>query len=410
MISRVLVDAGLRSHLPGGRRTERPGLERPPRRGGVRGLRGRRVRRLAAAALRPKWPCSPTWNSTTTATTCTSRTWRGCSGRSSAELPADGLLRLLRRRPAGGALCRRGRLPHVLVRVRAPARLSGARGEPCGTAAALRGLAPRHRKLAAVTSQVPGQHNVLNALACFATLAELGVSAGRDRGRRSAELQRAPCAGSSGRASATGSPWWTTTPIIPPSCGPPCAPLAKGEWSRVIAVFQPHLYSRTEFLHDGVRRGPARGRRGRGHRRLRSARGSHARGERQADRRQHAAAGAASKPVVYLPRLAPVVDYLERPPDRGTWSSPWAPATSTGWASASWSRPLRRHERGPVSVSASLSPDWAPSPACGCWRHAPLAPFTTIGAGGRAVCSSRSATGRPWPRSWPCWKGRRCRG
>ncbi len=23
----------------------------------------------------------------------------------------------------------------------------------------------------------------------------------------------------------------------------------EGEWSRVIAVFQPHLYSRTEFLH-----------------------------------------------------------------------------------------------------------------------------------------------------------------
>ena len=33
------------------------------------------------------------------------------------------------------------------------------------------------RQLASLTLEVPGRHNVLNALACFATLTELGVPA-----------------------------------------------------------------------------------------------------------------------------------------------------------------------------------------------------------------------------------------
>ncbi len=77
-----------------------------------------------------------------------------------------------------------------------------------------------------------------------------------------------------------------------------------GDWSRVIAVFQPHLYSRTEFLQRefaealleadvavvtdvyGAREDPLAG------------------GERQADRGWHAPVWPKNKPVVYLPRLS----------------------------------------------------------------------------------------------------------
>ena len=60
----------------------------------------------------------------------------------------------------------------------------------------LRGLARRARSSPTVTLQVPGRHNVLNALACFATLSELGVRAGAHRrGARPASPGR--CGGSS---------------------------------------------------------------------------------------------------------------------------------------------------------------------------------------------------------------------
>ena len=85
----------------------------------------------------------------------------------------------------------------------------------------------------------------------------------------------------------------------------------EGTWSRVIAVFQPHLYSRTEFLQTefaealleadvavvtdvyGAREDPLPGVSGKlivdGILRLQK-----------------------SKPVVYLPRLGSIVDYLNR--------------------------------------------------------------------------------------------------
>ena len=196
MISAGLGRRGLRSHLPRGRRTERSGLQRPARGGRVRGVRGGRVGRLFAAAAAPRWRCSPTWNWITTATTCTSRTSEGVQAvhRSSAGARA---VRLLRRRPPGRGLGRRRALPHVLVRVqRRRGRLPGAGGgqpEPAGSHFE---VWRAEQKVAAVALQVPGRHNVLNALACFATLAELGVRAGAHRpgaARASAE----PCAVSS---------------------------------------------------------------------------------------------------------------------------------------------------------------------------------------------------------------------
>jgi UDP-N-acetylmuramate--alanine ligase len=104
------------------------------------------------------------------------------------------------------------------------------------------------RRLADVTLAVPGRHNVLNALACFATLAELGVPA---------EKIVQGLAGFSGavrRFQLIGVRDGVT--VVDDYAHHPTELLAtlraarEGEWSRVVAVFQPHLYSRTEFLHN----------------------------------------------------------------------------------------------------------------------------------------------------------------
>ena len=102
----------------------------------------------------------------------------------------------------------------------------------------------------------------------------------------------------------------------------------------MIAVFQPHLYSRTEFLHDefaealleadvavvtdvyGAREDPRPG----------------VSGKLIVDSMLRLEP---NKPVVYLPRLGSIVDYLDCLAGRGIWCSPWARATSTGSASAS---------------------------------------------------------------------------
>ena len=85
----------------------------------------------------------------------------------------------------------------------------------------------------------------------------------------------------------------------------------EGEWSRVIAVFQPHLYSRTEFLHNefaqalleadlavvtdvyGAREEPRPG----------------VSGKLIVD---SMLGMSRNKPVAYLPRQGSIVDYLRR--------------------------------------------------------------------------------------------------
>jgi UDP-N-acetylmuramate--alanine ligase len=163
--------------------------------------------------------------------------------------------------------------------------------------------------LAEVTLRVPGRHNVLNALACFATLAELGVAP-----------QRVvhPLEGFSGavrRFQLKGERDGVTVvddyAHHPTELRATLSAAREGNWSRVIAVFQPHLYSRTEFLQAdfaealleadvavvtdvyGAREEPMPGVSGKlivdGILRLQK-----------------------SKQVVYLPRLGSIVDYLDR--------------------------------------------------------------------------------------------------
>lgn len=104
------------------------------------------------------------------------------------------------------------------------------------------------KRLAGVTLNVPGRHNVLNALACFATLFELGVSVDQ------IVAGLADFNGAVRRFQHKGERDGVT--VVDDYAHHPTELLAtlraarEGEWSRVIAVFQPHLYSRTEFLHN----------------------------------------------------------------------------------------------------------------------------------------------------------------
>jgi UDP-N-acetylmuramate--alanine ligase len=164
-------------------------------------------------------------------------------------------------------------------------------------------------KLASATLQVPGQHNVLNALACFATLTELGL----------APEQITPAlnsfSGAVRRFQLKGERNGVTVvddyAHHPTELRATLRAARDGEWSRVIAVFQPHLYSRTEFLQRefaealleadvavvtdvyGAREDPRPG----------------VSGKLIVDSMLKLAK---NKPVVYLPRLGSVVDYLRR--------------------------------------------------------------------------------------------------
>jgi UDP-N-acetylmuramate--alanine ligase len=164
-------------------------------------------------------------------------------------------------------------------------------------------------KLASATLQVPGQHNVLNALACFATLTELGL----------APEQITPAlnsfSGAVRRFQLKGERNGVTVvddyAHHPTELRATLRAARDGEWSRVIAVFQPHLYSRTEFLQRefaealleadvavvtdvyGAREDPRPG----------------VSGKLIVDSMLKLAK---NKPVVYLPRLGSVVDYLQR--------------------------------------------------------------------------------------------------
>jgi UDP-N-acetylmuramate--alanine ligase len=164
-------------------------------------------------------------------------------------------------------------------------------------------------RLASATLVVPGRHNVLNALACFATLTELGLR----------PEQITPALGSftgavrrfQWKGKRDGVDVVDDYAHHPTELRATLLAAREGKWSRVIAVFQPHLYSRTEFLHAefaealleadvavvtdvyGAREQPRPGVSGKlivdsilGHSR--------------------------NKPVAYLPRQGSIVDYLRR--------------------------------------------------------------------------------------------------
>ncbi len=165
----------------------------------------------------------------------------------------------------------------------------------------------RGHRMAAVELAVPGQHNILNALGCFASLDGLGLSPARI----AASLRT--FSGAVRRFQHKGERDGVTVvddyAHHPTELKATLRAARTGEWQRVIAVFQPHLYSRTRFLHDDF-----------------------ARALIEADlavvtdvygAREDPEPGVSGKlivdsilrlrprfPVIYLPRLTSVVDYL----------------------------------------------------------------------------------------------------
>jgi UDP-N-acetylmuramate--alanine ligase len=165
----------------------------------------------------------------------------------------------------------------------------------------------RGHRMAVAELAVPGQHNILNALGCFATLSDLGVSPSRIAASLrsfSGAVRRFQWKGERDGVSVV-----DDYAHHPTELKATLRAARTGEWQRVVAVFQPHLYSRTRFLHDDF-----------------------ARALLEADiavvtdvygAREEPEPGVSGKlivdsilrlrprfPVVYLPRLTAVVDYL----------------------------------------------------------------------------------------------------
>jgi UDP-N-acetylmuramate--alanine ligase len=162
---------------------------------------------------------------------------------------------------------------------------------------------------AKITLAVPGGHNVLNALACFSALAEMGVPA--------AEIVKGleTFTGAVMRFQRKGERDGVTVvddyAHHPTELEATLKAAREGRWERVVAVFQPHLYSRTEFLHAefakallqadiavitdvyGAREEPMPG----------------VSGKLIVDRMLKLCK---NKPVAYLPRQSSVVEYLRR--------------------------------------------------------------------------------------------------
>jgi UDP-N-acetylmuramate--alanine ligase len=121
-----------------------------------------------------------------------------------------------------------------------------------------RNLAARHpgnsfelwkdgRLVAAVSLAVPGRHNVLNALACLAALIELGIPVDKvvkALGSFTGAVRRFQLKGERDGITVVDDYAHHPTELLATLLA-----AREGKWSRIIAVFQPHLYSRTEFLH-----------------------------------------------------------------------------------------------------------------------------------------------------------------
>ena len=119
-------------------------------------------------------------------------------------------------------------------------------------------LEPRRLALHASTAcpstlPVPGAHNARNAAAALAACR----LAGADRRAAAAALptSAAPAGASSGSAPRRGARRWsTTTRTTRPRSAPRSPPPARWSPRRVVAVFQPHLFSRTRHQFARVRR------------------------------------------------------------------------------------------------------------------------------------------------------------
>ena len=128
--------------------------------------------------------------------------------------------------------------------------MHGDRRAPRAAPAAIR---QRRSTLGRLTLNVPGRHNLQNALAAVAVGLELGLSV-RSHRRRPARSSAAPSGGSRCAASRTASSSSTTTAIIRPRSRR-CSPRRARSSRRIVVAFQPHRFTRTAALMDAF--GPA---------------------------------------------------------------------------------------------------------------------------------------------------------
>ena len=105
------------------------------------------------------------------------------------------------------------------------------------------------RRLERVQLSLPGLHNVSNALAVIAVARELGIADAVVR-RTLSRASKASSAASPAPARSTASASSTTTATIRSRSGPCCARPAPRAAGRVIAVVQPHRYSRLASLFE----------------------------------------------------------------------------------------------------------------------------------------------------------------
>ncbi|MHB0979692.1 MAG: UDP-N-acetylmuramate--L-alanine ligase [Thermoleophilia bacterium] len=105
----------------------------------------------------------------------------------------------------------------------------------------------RGHRLTTAELVVPGQHNILNALACFAALGDLGVSPAKIAGSLrsfTGAARRFQWKGERNGVSVV-----DDYAHHPTELKATLRAARTGEWARVVAVFQPHLYSRTRYMH-----------------------------------------------------------------------------------------------------------------------------------------------------------------
>ena len=152
--------------------------------------------------------------------------------------------------------------------------------------AAAAASAPRRRHRRRGRPRVPGRHNVPNALAALGGLSLAGSTPRLRRGARASFPGVARRIELKGERN--GARIYDDYAHHPTEVAATLEAARELGPRRLIAAFQPHLYSRTKALAAGVRRGAGRGRRGRGARRLPGARaaGGRARGRQRPDGRR----------------------------------------------------------------------------------------------------------------------------
>ena len=162
-------------------------------------------------------------------------------------------------------------------------------------------------ELARVTLRVPGEHNVLNALTALAALRHAGVEPA------DAAPHLATFSGAARRFQELG----RRDGVLvvddyahhPTEIAATLTAAGQGDHGRVIAVFQPHLFSRTRYLQREFGRALTLADEAIVTDIFPCARGAGARRHRQAHRRR-LSRGAPRWPVRYLPRLPDVAGYL----------------------------------------------------------------------------------------------------